>query len=329
MGANQSAVANYNSKPKKYTENEIKENINRLFLNNKHNDINETSVGTLGNFNELSFDPNPISKPSNYDNYSPINVSQLGGNIKPRRNRYQKYELEPFISKLTQKGGNIQNQPQPDDTDSYKAISDLSEFKRLRDYLKNDSCSNIAKNTTKVQNGGYDNFSLNYSFDTPASIPQKQFNIFDILKGGSKKIKEFDDDLSEDDFSLDSDELSSTSYSAEGILGKKSKGKKKKSKHDRDQAKEMPKEEEEEEEEKKKEDIDEEEEEEEEEEVMPEEEEEEEEEAEEFGFDSEKINSFSETSLSSRSSDINILPFYSTSDSSNYSFKHPYVKNRF
>lgn len=41
------------------------------------------------------------------------------------------------------------------------------------------------------------------------------------------------------------------------------------------------------------------------------------------------VNSYSETSFSSKSSEINILPFYSTSSSSNNSFKHPYVKNRF
>lgn len=42
-----------------------------------------------------------------------------------------------------------------------------------------------------------------------------------------------------------------------------------------------------------------------------------------------KVNAYSETSYNNRSSDINILPFYSTSSASDFSFKHPYVKNRF
>jgi hypothetical protein len=40
------------------------------------------------------------------------------------------------------------------------------------------------------------------------------------------------------------------------------------------------------------------------------------------------FNNYSENSQN-KSSDINILPFYSTSSSSDYSFKHPYIKNRF
>ena len=42
----------------------------------------------------------------------------------------------------------------------------------------------------------------------------------------------------------------------------------------------------------------------------------------------EGMNKFSETSYNG-SPDLNILPFYSTSSSSDYSFKHPYIKNRF
>lgn len=42
----------------------------------------------------------------------------------------------------------------------------------------------------------------------------------------------------------------------------------------------------------------------------------------------EGYNKFSETS-GNTANDINILPFYSTSSDSDYSFRHPYIKNRF
>ncbi len=38
---------------------------------------------------------------------------------------------------------------------------------------------------------------------------------------------------------------------------------------------------------------------------------------------------YSETSFDSNYSDIKVLPFYSSSNSSEYSFRHPYIKNRF
>lgn len=53
---------------------------------------------------------------------------------------------------------------------------------------------------------------------------------------------------------------------------------------------------------------------------------------EEFGnFSMDGGANYSETSYQSRSSDVNVnvLPFYSTSSSSDYSFRHPYVRNRF
>lgn len=45
--------------------------------------------------------------------------------------------------------------------------------------------------------------------------------------------------------------------------------------------------------------------------------------------DSENKINYSETSFDANYSDIKVLPFYSSSNSSEYSFRHPYVKNRF
>jgi hypothetical protein len=41
------------------------------------------------------------------------------------------------------------------------------------------------------------------------------------------------------------------------------------------------------------------------------------------------FDSFSETSIDNKQSDVNILPFYSSDSSSDYNFQHPYARNRF
>jgi hypothetical protein len=88
------------------TDDQIRQNIHKLFLNNKTNTSDNSPLQTLG-FNEV--------------NDSIVNkVQQLGG--LSTRNRYAKYEME--LQELLQQGGDLD-----------QIVSEVSELQRIKDML--------------------------------------------------------------------------------------------------------------------------------------------------------------------------------------------------
>jgi hypothetical protein len=276
MGASQSNTYNQNVQEKTYTEGEIRDRINQLFLSNKNNPFSESSIATMNTVLDLE---------------STAYTDQFGGNayvpnvnVVPRRHRYDNYDIDGYLRQLIQQGGQNENEG------GYEQISELSEFDRIRDYLKAD----IAKTNGDNQVGGNNmEFSSELNMPSPTSINSNEvnFNILDALRGGAdREPSEDSNDVKDSDDVEDSDAQPTDDDTETDIVTDISDDSEKKEKKDKK---------------KKEDDTDEE------------------------KTEEEKINSYSETSFSSKSSDINILPFYSTSSSSNNSFKHPYVKNRF
>ena len=280
MGAAQSTRPTYNSvnvPQTNYSEHDIRSRIDQLFLKNRSNRFTESSVAAT------------INGVGNLDAY--MNTEQLGGkNIKnsnvvphisviPRRHRYDNYEVENFIKSLGKQGqrgqrgqrgqqGGQRQQAQAAAVQEghYDQLSELSEFDRIRDYLKND----VAQHSNAGQLGGSLNMESELHMESPPSDGScgcggdgdGKLTLLEALRGGASRTQDDDSwDIHDDD-----DEDSSEAVDDDSDEG---------------------------------------------------------------AISNTPVNSYSETSFSSKSSEINILPFYSTSSSSNNSFKHPYVKNRF
>lgn len=276
MGLTQSTNNNNNTKTK-YSDEDIKKNINQLFLNNKTDYINETSLHSLGNLESQK-------------------KIQTGGTKK--RNRYEKYDIKHYLQNIAQNGGEVNPS-----SDKYKEISDLSEFKKLKNYLQNNLNQNGGTDKINVQ--GMDDLLNEPSPDTLTERNNKNDLLLKLIKGGTKRTTEEEDISEDEDVEFDN-------------INRKRKQQTCPSTSDKTDIKEnveilkrvgVLNDDEEEEFEK----------------AGGEKKKKEEEEFEE----EEKINSYSETSYNSASSEMNVLPFYSSSSSSDYSFKHPFVKNRF
>ncbi len=281
MGAAQSHRQNYNSNVPEtnYSEHEIRGRIDQLFLKNRSNRFTESSVAAT------------INDIGNLDAY--MNTEQLGGkntvphiNVVPRRHRYDNYEVENFIKSLAQKGGQNQTQVAAKEG-QYEQLSELSEFDRIRDYLRND----VAQHSKMGQQGGSQSnlqplvgLESELNMESPPSDGScgcgndgdGNLTLLEALRGGASRTQDSDDESWDIDSENDNDNNTSDDDDDDD---------------DDDNVIVVS-------------------------ESM---------EIEESG----PVNSYSETSFSSKSSEINILPFYSTSSSSNNSFKHPYVKNRF
>lgn len=114
MGLTQSAPKS----TRKYSDYEIKQNINKLFRVNRTN-FSEASCS-------LNFDN--IRTVEHNPSYNEQNV-QMGGKIKfnPSQKRYLKYNINEYIKRI-QEGGNPNNE-------EYVSMSEPSEFNKLRDFL--------------------------------------------------------------------------------------------------------------------------------------------------------------------------------------------------
>ena len=115
-----------NKTPVKISDDQIRQNINNLFKNNKANDIASSPLQTL-NFNSNLNEPNSF---------------QFGGS---KRNRYLQYEQE--LNNIFQRGGN--NNEEGD-----QLISELSEFDRIKHMLQNGGSYNsyVAHNQFDLPN---------------------------------------------------------------------------------------------------------------------------------------------------------------------------------
>ena len=318
----------------KFSDKDIKERIDKLFLNNRCNPVSENTIGTQ----EINkwLDTEPQTK------YS----LQKGGQevqpkLKSRRNRFDQYDIMQYIDNIIQNGGEIADV----DSDTYNQISDISEFQKIRDYLKADleksknpldianvndiNNPNVLSNIIKQQGGfnevgveGTEDLLLNpNSPNSPATEQPNKFSFLSLLKGGASRTN--DDEVMESETSKVGklpEEVKKITVQ-ENI--KKTDLTKKITKESEEKKKVAAKDDDEDEEEEDDDDDDDEID------IMNDDDDDDDDDDDEGKDKTENINGFSETSFNSRSSNINILPFYSTSTASDYSFKHPYIKNRF
>ena len=194
MGLTQSTGSNRsNPSIKKYTDGEIKKNIQNLFNNNKRNNFSEAtySMKDLNNISEThtNFDL------QNSHNLYPQNQLHGGGNhikFNSSKNRHLKYNIDEYINKL--QGGN------PGAHLSSQNISELSEFDKIKEFLIND--------ITNGQAGGNNDFDSLFNSLSSTSInnqtQNKKMSLLDAINmmGGAKAS---DDETSDDDLILDDD----------------------------------------------------------------------------------------------------------------------------
>jgi len=287
MGLTQSAP----KATRKYSDYEIKQNINNLFRTNK------------SNFSEASYSLNLDNVRTIENNlaYNDQNI-QMGGKIKfnPSQKRYLKYDIDEYLKRI-QMGGNSNNDAQ------YVSMSEPEEFNKLRDFLMSGN----------QQTGG--NYEL---YSTDASINQNNANKFfralfqmnqyggddsmsDEEKDGEEDEdeesdieSESDNDEKEDDEDDEDDEDEEDDEAGEADIDMEAVDKTEETKETKE-TKENKKN------------------------------------IEETGLSSTSsaaigpMKSWSSTSYSqstsNKSSDLNIIPFYSTDSSA----QHPYVRNRF
>jgi len=167
MGLTQSTQ---DTTPKIYTDNEIKTNIQKLFSNNRKNNLSEAS-GSIRNLDDIKV--------------SAMESNKLhgGSHIKfnSSKNRHLAHNLDEFLQNC-QDGGNYDMEP----------ISELSELNKIKDFL-------INMNEDKQIGGAL----------TTESEYQPKMRLFDVLKqismnGGAKEESDSDEDLDFDE--NDSDE---------------------------------------------------------------------------------------------------------------------------
>lgn len=260
----------YQQPAKKYTDADIRKNIDELFNNARTN-----------NFSEVSYSINDL------DNIIITDVPQNGGiKFNSSQKRYLRHKID---ENNLQTGGN----------DNMEEISDMSEFQRIKEYLINDMKNN--------QSGGDFDVDDMVSSATVAQNSNSNPNLIKFLsalKGGNDDDLDDDEDEAaledddEDDEGLEEDEDDDEEGLDEDDDDDKSSEKKsKKTKKER-----------------KEEDFD-------------EDKKSTEVEISETSEDGIIRNpeEYSATSFIEKSSELNILPFYSSDSNIN---KHPYIKNR-
>lgn len=261
---------------KNYSEDEIKQKIDQLFLNNKANPVSESSFADIPNFDSLdNLDSTQGELNNNPNDFVFERLSKIGlegGDNKkftPRGNRYEKYNLKECI-KILQDGGEV---PSPT-TDNYQDLSDFSEFDRIREHMiadrerrrANNDQSLYGGNLSNSANNGSDYFFPEMSVNSPVTPVEKRFNFLELMQTDNNQ-----------NFSIENNYQSGgRAYTSETSSA---------------------------------------------------------------GLDA--SNYVSDTSVTGNPAknhsstqddidvDVNIKPFYSSDTSSDYSFQHPYVKNRF
>lgn len=163
---------------RKYSDEEIKKSISKLFDNNKHNMV-ETSYSLDGNLNITSDQMGTKS-------------DLLGGDIKfnSLKNRHLRHNIESYIKSL-QKGGVDLNAT----GNAFQEIDELDKIKQiLEDDMKND-----------VQTGG-DMESSEVTNDN-----RNKVSFLDLLFKGGKRDNDDDDFSTSIESDSDSDDVSTTS----------------------------------------------------------------------------------------------------------------------
>lgn len=186
MGAFQSTINNPNESVKKFSDAEIKNNINRLFNNNKGNvNILSDASMSLKDYENMMNTEN-IQNIQNIDDSNP----QLGGNnikFKSSKNRHLEHNIDQYIKSL-QSGGNPNKEPE------YHEISeDIAELTKIKNFLGGQ------------KGAGYE--TIEDDMSSPSSTIQKRtLSIVDFLKGGSINRQQEDDDDEGNDNDNDNDD---------------------------------------------------------------------------------------------------------------------------
>lgn len=145
---------------KKYTDNEIKQNIKQLFDKNRHN-VAETSYSLDETLNVSS------NK----------NEGHIGGvKFQSSKNRHLKHNINEYVENLQKQYGGQDNSNNQNDN------NELFEFNKIKEYLLNDLENN-------EQNGGYKSSELsNFSFSQEETRQYKNKSLIDVLMGGKKDM---------------------------------------------------------------------------------------------------------------------------------------------
>lgn len=195
MGSTQSTSDNTT---KKYTDAEIRQNIQKLFTNNRENNFSEASY-SIKDLENMVVSDGPFNQSNNMEHL------QLGGNLsnikfKSSKNRHLTHDIDAYLN-MYQKGGNATSEHE------YLDLSSVSEFQKIKDFLVND-------NTINNQDGGeqFDEF-----IDSVSSVQQNKFTFFDALKqitqNGGVDMSDDDDDMYSDSDDMDDDNV----YMDDGI----------------------------------------------------------------------------------------------------------------
>ena len=202
MGSTQSTSDNT---AKKYTDAEIRQNIQKLFTNNRENNFSEASY-SIRDLENMVVSDGPFNQSNNMEHL------QLGGDLsnikfKSSKNRHLTHDIDAYLN-MYQKGGNAENSEH-----EYLDLSSVSEFKKIKDFLVTDNNINNINNINN-QNGGeqFDAF-----IDSVSSIQQNKLTFFDALKqitqNGGVDISDDDDDMYGDSDDMDDDNV----YMDDGI----------------------------------------------------------------------------------------------------------------
>ncbi len=143
---------------RRYTDSEIKQNIQQLFSKNKNNLINTS----------FSLDETIIDTPE----------SQIGGSnfdsirFQSSKNRHLRHNIEDYVDQLQKQYGGEQNE--------VPNATGLTEFDKIKQYLLDD--------LNNEQNGGdvpsTELSNMSYSINTPKN---NEFSLFNLMAGGEKR----------------------------------------------------------------------------------------------------------------------------------------------
>ena len=163
------STTTYQPPARKYTDADIRKNIDELFNNARTNNFSEGSY-SINDLNNIVI-PDIENIPRNI-----ANIAQNGGiKFNPSQKRYLKYNLQ---------GGN----------DSFEEISDMSEFQRIKEYLINDmKIINLVVISIQMM------LCLLLLFAPPSN--QNLVDLLNALKGGKDRLDDDDDD--DDDKALE------------------------------------------------------------------------------------------------------------------------------
>lgn len=129
-------------RPYKYSDSEIRQNIDNLFAFNRNNnpELSEASF-SIGNLDNIPTET--------YNEYQDV---QTGGTIKfkPSQRRYLRHNINEFVER-------IQNGGAPDDADGMTEISDMSELDKIRSFIINGQSGGVLStpfSEMAIQDGG-------------------------------------------------------------------------------------------------------------------------------------------------------------------------------